>query len=160
MVVGLTIDHLGKLWIGTYLGGLDCYDGRHFTHYRHKDEDPSSLSDDRVYTIMEDSGGDLWVGTLLGGLDRFDRNKGIFYHNSTSIPYSIHSNYVFSLAEDAHSNLWIGTVFGIDVLQKNTGKFIYFTRENSKLSNDDVNDLCRDHQGNMWVASTKRGSVF
>jgi signal transduction histidine kinase/ligand-binding sensor domain-containing protein/CheY-like chemotaxis protein/AraC-like DNA-binding protein len=153
VIVGLCIDHEGNLWIGSYLAGLDRYDGKRFTHYRHNDATPSSLSDDRVNIIMEDADLDLWVGTQEGGLDRFDREKGIFYHNNPSIPHSIYSRYISSLSEDANGDLWIGTTFGIDVLQKNTGKFIHYLEANSKLSHNNINDLCRDHLGNMWVAT-------
>ncbi len=156
VIVGLCIDHKGDLWIGSYLAGLDRYDGKRFTHYRHNDAVPGSLSDDRVNTIMEDEDQDLWVGTMGGGLDRFDPEKAIFYHNNPSMPHSIYSSYISSLAEDANSDLWIGTTFGIDVLQKNTGKFIHYLDANSKLSINNINDICRDHLGNMWVA-TRRG---
>jgi signal transduction histidine kinase/ligand-binding sensor domain-containing protein/DNA-binding NarL/FixJ family response regulator len=156
VIVGLCIDHDGNLWIGSYLAGLDRYDGKRFMHYRHNDAVPTSLSDDRVNIIMEDADRDLWVGTMEGGLDRFDPEKGIFYHNNPSMPHSIHARYISSLSEDANGDLWIGTTFGIDVLQKNTGKFIHYLDANSKLSLNNINDICRDHLGNMWVA-TRRG---
>jgi len=160
VVVTLAMDHEKKLWIGTYQGGLDCYDGRRFIHYRHKDADPASLSDDRVFALHEDAGGDLWVGTIAGGLDRLDKTKGKFYHNNVSMPNSIHANYVPVLVEDSAANLWIGTSYGIDVLIRNTGKYVYYTSENSKLSDNIINGMYCDHQGNMWVATRRGVSVM
>lgn len=156
VVIALCLDHNDKLWIGTYFGGMDCYDGRTFRHYRHLDSIRTSLADDRVYHIFEDRENNFWVGTLNGGLDRFDRKKNIFYHNNVSIPYSIHSNNITSLMEDVYGNLWIGTTWGIDMLEKSTGKFIHFTDRDSKLSYDNVNSIFQDHAGNIWV-STRRG---
>ncbi|MBN9382471.1 MAG: response regulator [Chitinophagaceae bacterium] len=156
VVVTLVMDHEKKLWIGTYQGGLDCYDGRRFIHYRHKDGDPVSLSDDRVFALHEDAGGDLWVGTMVGGLDRLDKTKGKFYHNNVFMPNSIHANYVPALTEDSAGNLWIGTSYGIDVLIRSTGKYVYYTNENSKLSDNIIYGMSCDHAGNMWV-STRRG---
>ena len=155
VVVSLHIDRRGSLWIGTYQGGLDRYDGRVFTHYRHQDQDPHSLADDRVYSLLEDSDGSMWLGTMAGGLDRLDVATGRFYHNNMSMPNSIHSNYVPALAEDSASNLWIGTAFGISVLSRNTGHYIYYTPENSGLSDGVVFGLTYDHRGNMWVGTRK-----
>ncbi len=160
VIVVLTIGHDGRLWIGTYQGGLDCYDGRNFTHYRHRDADPSSLSDDRIYALREDTGDDLWVGTMASGLDRLDKASGKFFHNNASMPYSIHSNYVSSLAQDSAGNLWIGTSFGVNVLLRNTGKYMYFTGENAALSDNIVYRMTCDHGGNMWVATRQGLSVM
>jgi signal transduction histidine kinase/ligand-binding sensor domain-containing protein/DNA-binding response OmpR family regulator len=160
VVISLAMDHKGRLWVGTYQGGLERYDGRHFVHYRHRDPDPTSLADDRVYAIREDVDGAMWVGTLTGGLDRLDVATGKFYHNKYSMPFSLHSNYVPALAVDSASNLWIGTAYGIDVLQRSTGKFQYFTRAANMLSDDVIYSMICDHKGNMWVGTRKGLSVL
>ena len=98
----------------------------------------------------------MWVGTLTGGLDRWDPATGKFYHNNYDMPNSLHSNYVPALAEDSASNLWIGTALGISVLKRNTGHYVYYTSENSRLGDNIIFGLTYDHRGNMWVA-TRRG---
>lgn len=160
VVIALATGHDGKLWIGTYQGGLDCYDGRKFVNYRHRDADPASLADDRIYSLREDRDGMLWIGTMAGGLDRLDRATGKFYHNNLSMPYSIHSNYIASLDEDSAFNLWIGTAYGIDVLTRSTGKYMHFTNENSRLSDNIVFGMWCDHEGNMWAATRHGLSVM
>jgi len=160
VVVTLVTGRDGRLWIGTYQGGLDCYNGRKFIHYRHREEDPSSLSDDRVFSLKEDAGDDLWVGTMASGLDRLDKASGKFFHSNVSMPYSIHSNYISSLAHDSAGNLWIGTVFGVNVLLRSTGKYMYFTAENARLSDNSVYRMTCDHRGNMWVATRQGLSVM
>jgi hypothetical protein len=42
VIVSMYLDHEQKLWIGTYFGGLDCFDGKNFKHYRHNDADPAA----------------------------------------------------------------------------------------------------------------------
>ncbi|HWB28283.1 MAG TPA: two-component regulator propeller domain-containing protein [Chitinophagaceae bacterium] len=153
VVVVLMLSHTGKLWVGTYHGGLDCYEGGRFTHYRHNDTDAASLATDDVYALKEDNNGSLWVGTLGGGLDRLDIDQNKFYHNNTSQQFSLHSDYVSSLAFDKDTNLWVGTAYGIDVLRRNTGKYEYFTRENSGLAGNNVNAVYCGHSGNMWIAT-------
>ena len=66
VVVSLFEDSDKKIWIGTYLGGLNCFDpgtGR-FTVFRHDDRDSLSISDDRIWSLCEDSKKNLWIGTL------------------------------------------------------------------------------------------------
>ncbi len=65
------------LWVGTQGEGVSRFDPRtkQFTVYRHKSDDPQSLSNDRVSAIREDRHGRLWIGTD-NGLNLLDRNRG------------------------------------------------------------------------------------
>lgn len=62
-------DSKGFMWFGTE-AGLNRYDGRVVTVYRHDVHDPSSLPSDFVWSLAEDASGDLWVATEGGGLAR------------------------------------------------------------------------------------------
>ena len=59
-------DREGFLWFGSQ-DGLYRYDGYNITIYQHRDGDDSSLSDNHVRSIKEDSSGTLWIGTNNGG---------------------------------------------------------------------------------------------
>jgi ligand-binding sensor domain-containing protein/signal transduction histidine kinase len=160
VIVSLTFDRSGKLWIGYYQGGLDCFDGHRFLHYRHNDADTASLADDRVNCLTEDGDGRLWIGTM-GGLDRYDPGQKHFYHyyhppfDSVNLT-SVRSSYISAIRKDAKGNLWIGTAYGLSVWQKATGRFPYYCHENSRLSDNLVNDVFIDSTGLIWVA-TRRG---
>ena len=67
------------LWIGTLSGGLNAFDPatQTFVRYQHAADDPTSLSNDFVRSIIEDESGTLWVGTN-NGLNRLDRATGQF----------------------------------------------------------------------------------
>ncbi|RVU03019.1 hybrid sensor histidine kinase/response regulator [Mucilaginibacter limnophilus] len=163
VVVSLWIDKKGILWIGTYYGGLDRFDGKTFTNFRHNPADANSIADDRVWEIYEDSAGRLWVGTLSGGLDLFNRQANKFIHHKRGGKYDIHSTYISSITEDRNGNLWLGTSDGIDILEKNTGRFINFKHaENnaSTLSNDNVNAVLYDSRKLMWIATREGLDVF
>jgi len=156
IIVSLSAGRNNQLWIGTYFGGLDCYDGKTFTHYKHDDHNPNSLSDDRVMCVYEDSDGQLWIGTLAGGMDRLDRRKKQFVHYNFNLPNSISNNYVSSIMEDDQKNLWIATGYGIDVLQKKTGRFMYLFSSTNQLSSDNVTTLLQDSRHHIW-AGTREG---
>ncbi len=73
VIVSLCLDHNNVLWIGTYYGGLNAFDGKKFTRYKHDPKDTRSLADDNVWEIFEDSRHNLWIGTIYAGLDLYDR---------------------------------------------------------------------------------------
>jgi signal transduction histidine kinase/ligand-binding sensor domain-containing protein/DNA-binding response OmpR family regulator len=160
IVVSLLLDKDNNLWIGTYFGGLDCFDGKSFVHYRHDERDTTSLAEDRVMCIYEDADRQLWVGTLGEGMDMLDRKKKIFYHYKYARPGSIRNAYVSSITEDAHKNLWVATGYGIDVLEKSTGRFLHYSSDSNRLSSDNVILLYRDSRQNMWAATREGLNVF
>ncbi|MEO5590978.1 MAG: two-component regulator propeller domain-containing protein [Chitinophagaceae bacterium] len=163
VIVTLHVDRQQKLWIGTYFGGLDCYDGKQFTHYRHNPADSNSLPDDRVYEILEDSQKNLWVGTLSGGLNRLDREKNIFYHYKPYEANSVHAFYISELMEDKDENLWVGSSNGIDVLEKKTAKFVYysnFTNDPKGISNNSILSMLQDSHGRVWIGTSDGLNVF
>ncbi len=58
----------------------------------HDPDDPASLPDDEIQSIIEDKAGDLWFATRGKGLVRFDEQTGEFTHfkhepdDPTSLP--------------------------------------------------------------------------
>lgn len=156
VIVDMHMDSQGKLWIGTYFGGLDCFDGKKFTHFRNDPAIPTSITENRIWEIFEDSSGSLWIGTLAGGLDRYDRKTNTFYHFKAGQPNSVHSNYISAITSDDEGNLWIGTAWGVDVREKNTGKFVHYINDpanTATLSNDNVISIFKDSRGIMWIGT-------
>lgn len=163
VIVSLCIDHEKKLWIGTYYGGLDSFDGKKFTHYRHRADQPGSLSGQSAWEIFEDSHGNLWVGTLNEGLNLFDRNTRTFTHYRTGEANSIQSNYVAVLLEDREGNLWIGTSEGVDVLLRETHRFVHYApqaNDPASLSNKGILDIKEDSKGRIWIATHAGLNLF
>ena len=70
----------GTLWIGTQIG-LNAFNPRFgtFRSYLHDPDDPSSLSDDYVYSVAGDQAGNLWIGTG-SGVDLLERGSDTFLH--------------------------------------------------------------------------------
>lgn len=163
IIVSLCFDHQNKLWVGTYFGGLNCYDGKTFTHFRRNIADTNSISDDSIWEIFEDGDNNLWIGTLTGGLNLFDRDKKTFKHYRVEDNRSMHSNYISSIIEDKQNNIWFGTSYGIDILNKKTGKFSYLGHDdnaNNSLSNNNVISLLEDSRGLIWVGTREGLNVM
>lgn len=163
VIVSLFIDHEKKLWIGTYFGGLNVYDGKKFIHYRHDANDAESLADENIWEIFEDSRKRLWVGTMHGGLDLFDRKTGTFSHYQQNDMNSIRSNYIAAITEDREGNLWIGTGGGIDMLNREKGRFFHYEHtqgDKGSLSDNYVHDILEDQSGRIWIATRNGLNVF
>lgn len=164
VIVSLCLDHEKKLWIGTFYGGLNCYDGKKFIHFLHDPADPKSLSGRSVWEIFEDSQKRLWIGTLDGGPNLLERETGTFtqfYYGGP--PNGIVSPYVSAIAEDAEGNIWIGSSNGIDVLMKKSNTFEHFgsgKNDTSTLLSEIVMDIKPDSRGRIWVGTKSGLSLF
>ena len=147
-------DHAGSLWFGTF-AGLDRIDARtrKLKVFRHDPADPQSLSDNNVPSLFVDHKGVLWVGTM-DGLDAFDPATERFRVYRAS---GAGLNQYLVIAEDSHGTLWLGTQFtGLQRFDPATGHFsIYRNRLGTagSLSNDQVNAICIDSSGIIWIGT-------
>ena len=64
VVTAIIQDHKGFVWIGTD-NGLNRYDGFNFTVYNNNIADSTSLENNSILTMFEDSKYNLFVGTQL-----------------------------------------------------------------------------------------------
>lgn len=153
-------DHQGYLWFGTERGGLNRYDGLHFTTYHHDAGNPASLASELVTCLMEDHQGRLWVGMDGGGVDCLDPETRTLH--AVQAPASGPSGFgldVSALAEDAQSNVWVGTeAEGLFVLPGGkpspAGGGRGLPRE---LTWGGVGCLHADRQGTLWVGMQDQG---
>ncbi len=161
VIVSLCAAKNGKVWVGTYLGGLDCfYDGK-FTHYKHDQNDSNSLANNDVWSIVEDDQGLIWIGTLGGGVQCFNPLTGKFktYNGATHLS----SDYVCSLCWGRNGALYIGTAIGITIFHRDTGRFEQLSgnrRGTQNLSSLNVNQVYEDSRGLLWIATRDGLNVY
>ncbi|MFZ5939586.1 MAG: two-component regulator propeller domain-containing protein [Bacteroidota bacterium] len=114
-------DSRGRIWIGSWLEGLYCYNREKKTlkHYMPDPSDQTAITSNKIIAIFEDSGGRLWFGTHSGGLCRLDESTGDFiaYTTINGLPNDV----VFGILEDGESALWISTMRGLARLDPETG---------------------------------------
>jgi len=156
-------DHQGFMWFGTWLGGLNRYDGYTFKVYKHDDQDGHSLATDTVQKLYVDRAGVLWVGTMGGGLDRYDRETDSFTHfrHNPNDLNSLPDNNVNTFGEDENGVLWVGTHAGLSRFDRASGKFFTYTANpNDPASHGQikVQALALDAAtGLVWVGTEKEG---
>ncbi len=170
----LSIDTVNNIWIGTFGSGLDKFDPvtNTFTHFKHKPNDASSLSNDTVTAILEDHSGNLWVGSF-GGLDLWDKKTGKFIHyrNNEKDPESLSDNVIRTIYEDKKGVLWIGcgSFFngggpsgpaGLNRFDKSTGKFTRYMHDPANptsIADNRVGSIYEDSKGNFWIGTSGDG---
>jgi signal transduction histidine kinase/DNA-binding response OmpR family regulator/ligand-binding sensor domain-containing protein len=156
------------LWIGTSEYGLikmkvaknkNRYDVVEFKQYLYDRNNPKSLSNNVIYSIIPDKDGFLWIGTRGGGLNHFDIEKEEFqsFYSDPDNPESLSSNDILCLYKDKAQDLWIGTSGGLNLMKPKENKpvFVRYNSDNG-LPNNTVHGIAEDNQGNIWI-STNRG---
>jgi signal transduction histidine kinase/CheY-like chemotaxis protein/ligand-binding sensor domain-containing protein len=150
-------DKKGFMWFATD-EGLNQYDGYNFTVYKHKPEEPSSISNNFVYALLEDNAGDIWVGTA-GGLDKFIRRSNSFIH------FNFGGHAVLTVRDifkDSKNRLWIATASGLYRYNEAKGDFIAYVHKihGNSISSDVVYKVAEDSAGKLWIATQEGLNTF
>jgi len=151
----------GEVWIGTLGAGLARFDERTETVERipHRPEDPASISDDAVMSLLLDRQGMLWVGTMSGGLNRMDPSNGEVrtYRHDEDDPNSLAADGVMAIYEDAKGQLWIGTYAGgVSVFDRSTESFRHYAHDPEdlqSLSDPRASAIAESTDGSIWIGT-------
>lgn len=116
-------DHLGFIWIGTEFG-LTRYDGREFTTYYHKVEDPNSLGENAIKDFTEDNDGALWLAIGASGVSKMEPfTKRFVNFKPNKEGTSVLSDRVRCIKTDQMNRVWIGLEDGVSVYDNNRKRF-------------------------------------
>lgn len=153
----------GNVWIGSWGGGLFFYDMKsgQSRRYQHNPEHSNTLSNDIVYSVLEDETGIVWIGSW-DGLNRFDPSIGSFVVEKYQFDRnsSICGNIVTSIYQEKSGALWFGTKFnGASRYDPTRLDFQWLSHNpynKNSLSSDDIFSICQDGNGRIWMG-TKYG---
>jgi signal transduction histidine kinase/ligand-binding sensor domain-containing protein/DNA-binding response OmpR family regulator len=156
-------DQLGRLWLGSYLGGLSQFDpiAQTFSHFRHDPDDDRSLASDVVTYVYTDRSDTVWVGTTMG-LQRLDRGTGTFDHfrYDPADRHSLSDNTVSFILEDREGTLWVGTRHGLNRFNSSNetfDRFLHNPADPYSLSGNFIRRIFEDRLGFLWVATQSAG---
>ncbi len=155
VILDIFQDSKGFLWFGTQ-DGLNKYDGYEFYVYKNNPHDSTSIKDNWIQVVEEDSSGKLWIGTSRSGVFIFDTDTEIFTNlkNEPKNPNSLLSNRVWSIFIEDSNTVWIGTSKGLDKYDIKTGKFTHYVNvknDSLTISRGGVNEICKDLKGDLWL---------
>ena len=130
-------DKKGNLWIGSYDGVVlmdkanRSPDGE-VQIFQYNEAQPSSLSDNAVHQIFEDSKGNIWIATAYGLNLYQPKSKGFkHYYKKDGLP----NNNIRGIAEDLSGNLWVTTNEGLVKYVVDQNQFEYYDKEDGLQSN-------------------------
>ena len=152
-------DRSGRLWVGTWGGGLNCFDRRteRFTRYKHQPGVAGSISHNEILAIFEGRSGSLWVGTGGGGLNRLDLTTMQFERfDTTTDGTGLSDRTVHTILEDRTGTLWIGTDKGLDLFDPLDGVFRRFPLPTGPAP---VKQLFEDRFGTLWIGTWGSGLI-
>ncbi|MGE4070999.1 MAG: two-component regulator propeller domain-containing protein [Lysobacterales bacterium] len=162
-VRSLAIASDGRLWIGTLNSGVSIYDPTtdRFTNHAHSDEQPDSLSNNRVDAMVSDPDGGMWVGTNAG-LDYWDRHSGKFVHyrHQDHDQSTINDDRIRSLLIDQRGDLWVGSWNGLNRRRKGSVEFETIGAVNNaseSLVGKNLLRLFQDTRGQIWFGTPENG---
>lgn len=141
-------DSGGRLWFCTD-DGISSWSNANpdnciIRHYNGKN-DPGHIY---TYCVTEDRGGTLWFGTEKG-LYKFSDDKFSFIRGSPIV--------IGSILRVNSDSLWLGTNTGILIYNGTTFSKPF---RNSPLSKSEINQIYRDKQANIYIASTDGLFIF
>jgi ligand-binding sensor domain-containing protein/signal transduction histidine kinase len=121
------------------------------------------LSNNQVFTILQDRAGFFWIGTI-GGLHRLRGNDYDLFTASKDST-SLHDNRVEEIFEDTRGRLWIGTYDGVSRYNPDTDDFIRYETPSDITNPLDPNmnrikEIVEDKNGTIWVGSQRSGLFY
>lgn len=107
-------DMYNNLWIATSNSGVFSYNtvNGHWKHFQHEREDSTTITNNSVITLFEDTKGTMWFGTNGGGLCSFDPKTEAFIEfdpQNVLLPNKV----IYSIEQDQSGDFWISSNAGI-----------------------------------------------
>ncbi|SOE22898.1 Two component regulator propeller [Spirosomataceae bacterium TFI 002] len=145
-------DKTGFMWVGT-VEGLNRFDGYNFRPYFHSENDSTSISSNRIQTLILDEKGRLIVGTN-NGLDIYNEINNTF----SKIPLRTKKGdftdaTINDINKDAEGNMWVSSNSGLFVLGKDKKVIEHYTK--GILQGNEIGHLLIDKNQNVWIGEPK-----
>jgi len=158
-------------WIGSYSFGLIGYNENNGSPLikNISEEDQGNLSDEYVRALALDNRNQLWIGTIQGLRVLYNTSNFFTDDNVNAeaiiiledgIPKELlEGQFISDIKVDGSNNKWVATIgAGLFYLSSNGQETIYhFTKDNSPLPSNNVNDVSIDNQNGVVYIATARG---
>jgi signal transduction histidine kinase/ligand-binding sensor domain-containing protein len=119
------------------------------------------LSQNSVYTILQDRSGFMWFGTK-DGLNRYDGYRFVIFKHNPSDSTSLADNSITTLYEDRRGRMWVSTTSALHVFDQKTERFyrvLLVDLSSNGQSPVTVNAITEDDEGNLWLGTIASGLI-
>jgi len=158
-------DSQGAIWIGTYKSGLYRFDPvtEKIENWRNAPLNKSSLSNNYITSIVEDTDGNLLISTYIG-LNKFNyqksKNNFIKYFYDINNPNTLSNNLIWSLSKSKNypKLVWIGTADGLTSYRSDSKSFSRIQISNPQniqfgTSTGNVIEEINEEEKLLWIDS-------
>jgi signal transduction histidine kinase/DNA-binding response OmpR family regulator len=164
-------DDNGKIWIGTYGGGLNLFDNDKFINYRNELRNYPYNMGYQVRFVSSDRNGCILVGTTLGLIAFFPNystpSATVFktFSNNPQEKSGISANDIFSIYRASNGDIYLATYGGglCKIAEKDEDgyplKFKSY-RPSDGLPSDVILSIVEDNDGKLWISSEGNLSEF
>ncbi len=109
------------------------------------------LSQNTVYSILQDDRGFMWFGTW-DGLNKYDGINFTIFNKEDGLS----NETIYALLQDTTGLIWIGTENGLNTYDPLTGKIKTYLRnydDTTSISNNRITRIYSDHFGQLWICT-------
>ena len=147
-ITALAQDANGTIWYGTSDRGIIGYNGQ--------------LASLKVSCMATTPDGSLWIGSKRNGLTRIKNGTTTIFSLAKDSASTLIDDHINALCQDKIGNLWIATNGGLQVYNPRMNSFSSYTRENGKLSTNNITSLFykNDGTGNNLLIGTAEGLII
>ncbi len=154
-----------QVYAGTDGNGIYIIDEQHNTvkNLLNDPGNPYSLSNNAVYSLLNDAAGSLWSGNYQGGINLYNpsKYKFKFYTQQIGKPNTLSNKSVLAIFQDRKGSIWIGTDGGgLNLFHPEKNSFDHFLSShagNGSISGNVVKSIFEDHLGNLWIGTYSNG---
>jgi signal transduction histidine kinase/ligand-binding sensor domain-containing protein/AraC-like DNA-binding protein/AmiR/NasT family two-component response regulator len=164
-VSGIVEDQNGRMWIGTWGGGLHhlSREKKVINRYFHagNKEAPRGISDLNIQTMVGDHEGNILIGTSFGYFYRFNPLTEKFQQLLCQDLDSLRGSPVSAISPDSDGTVWIGLIENGGLIHHNfetnisTRYYLKNHDQDKSLSSNDIFSLLNDGD-KLWIG-TKNG---
>lgn len=152
-------DFQGKIWIGTYAGGINRYNPETKTmeFFGTSGTGSHHLEKNDFWTLLKTKDDLLWIS----GWEPQTENQVLFQVSTlqNQFEHTETGSRVITFAQGAGNDIWIGTEKGLFGREQDEGPSSFFSYVQRTAGSKFITDLSFDEQGNLWM-STLGGLYF
>ena len=151
-VNALCTDKIGNLWIATN-GGLQVFNPRMnaFSTYTREN---GKLSTNSITALFYATDNRMLIGTSEGLIImNLSNSEMLRLTGNTTNVETFTNNYVTQVYEDSRGLIWVGTREGVNILDLETDKLSYLTKQHG-LSNNNICGITEDKKNNIWLTTS------
>ncbi len=169
--IDLTIDNNGTKWVGGHFNGLIGFNENNSPDIKNIVGGERNMPSDRVYALALDKRNQIWIGTDKGLRVLFNtsnffedddiRVEEIIIEEDGIAKELLFQQFITDIKVDGSNNKWIGTAdSGLFYFSSDGQNTIYhFTKDNSPLPTNTINDVSIDDTNGIVYIATSRGLV-